>query len=151
MNSAIVYKGDNVCDFLFAYLRTIWKGAYSQRKKNMLPGEKSLPFYRFPPWAYEMDFPSVVPISRNNRKLIGWADYRQLSIFFLFLFFFFFSQSIIWNYIFRNVGQRSHNETYILRVLWKTYWQETWLQNLLCLEATYISITLVMLLYSVAF
>ena len=31
----------------------------------------------------------------------------------------FVSLSIIWNSIFRNVGQRSHNERYKLRVLWK--------------------------------
>ena len=49
---------------------------------------------------------SVVPVNWNNRKLIRWARHRQLSVIF-------FSLSIIWNSIFRNMGQRSHNEIVI--------------------------------------
>ena len=76
---------------------------------------------------------SVVLINLNNLKIIGWSHYRQLSIFF-------FSLSIIWSSSFRNAGQRSHNETYKFRVLWKTRWLETWLQNLLCLENLYLNL-----------
>ena len=46
--STILYKGDNFCDFLFAFLqpKSILKGVHSKRKKIASKGSKFFPCFQ---------------------------------------------------------------------------------------------------------